>query len=70
MAERVARAFATGSRSASRLPSGRALVRFTARIVSRAVDWETAVRAGTVVSHAIATRAPWSANWVVSSSVV
>ena len=70
IAVRVARAFATGSRRANRLPSGRALVRSTARIVSRSVDSATCVRAGTVLSHAMASRAPWSANCVVSSSLV
>nr|WP_208104036.1 hypothetical protein [Modestobacter roseus] len=69
MADRVARAFGTGSRSASRFGHGSARVRSTATTVRRP-GRSSPCTSGATLSQTTATVAPWSANWVRSSSAV
>ena len=70
IAARVARTRGSGSRRASRLVRGSAVVRSTATTVRTDVRSLPASTAGAVTSHTTATSAPQSASCVVSSARV
>ena len=70
IAARVARAEATGRRSASRLRRGRAVVMSTATTVRTAVPGMPCWTTGAVTSQTTATLAPESASWWASSARV
>ena len=69
-AERASMIFGSGMRRAACCVRGMALVMFTLTTVSSAVSARSCSSVSAALSHAMATRAPWSKNWGRSSCAV